>query len=712
MATLVFDINPATGMWQDAGRTTPATADNAAIAAADDQSGNGYNSVAADATLKTNIQNGKPAIRFAVGKYLDFGNILNGVWAGADSKFTVIAVLTGRTAGDTNDILVKNADSNWSENQRQFVIDIESDFLNMWQYKVLTSGNYKQWGATGTALGAGPYVLAVGYDGAQDTLNGEDRMKPYVNGRRNTAHLGYSAGTLGDIQSGTARLGVNRGIGSAGGLRSISPGTAWDLLRLVVYDNLLTGSEFVKVQDELADLYGIDIGQTINQDAMLDNAKTKTITGLTFSQNTPTKDGGNPIFPSGTNTDTWDNDKEWPGALIQDNAIKLHYLGITDTPPYPLCYATASPSDPKTFTKPNLGQVSYGGNTNNNICFAEHEPTSVFYDSVTDKFYCVGANTGVPSAGVYIYSSDDGMTGWTLIKTLSADGSNEGHEIIRLQSKDGYWAIFVTSGHSAQTRYLHAFFSQTTNPAGNWFERGIIFPCTTATTDQKYHVDIHYWKGRYWAYLHAYNKTTEKIFKVDLLCSFNATDWSPIKLAWLEVGAGSAWDSGMIDGVSPPIEINNEWIYYYGATPSLHNGSAPRDNRIGIATLSAGRLGGIGTTGSFITGRLKAGDAGQHLVINADASGGSIQAEILDPVTLAPIADYELADCNTVSSDTYGTELKWGANAVPAGDYRIKFYLTDATLYTWELGAEPPAPPAGGTSFFDLLLAHHMRVRF
>jgi len=214
----------------------------------EDSSGNNHNGTKHGATW-TDGKFGN-ALNFDGNDYVDLGDILDDVFAGADKKFSFSLWIKPSAQMTNNCIIVKLADSNCSENQRQFVFRLLTDSKPEFIYYCgLSTFNYRG------ILGSTPitdlnkwYHLIVTYDGSIDTNNGLDRVKIYVDGQAESTTLDYSGGNLGDIQNGTAHFGFGKYLNSSGSPCGSGAYFNGIMDEIFVFDKVLTA-------EEVSDLY-------------------------------------------------------------------------------------------------------------------------------------------------------------------------------------------------------------------------------------------------------------------------------------------------------------------------------------------------------------------------------------------------------------------------------------------------------------------------
>ncbi len=79
------------------------------------------------------------------------------------------------------------------------------------------------------------------------------------------------------------------------------------------------------------------------------------------------------------------------------------------------------------------------------------------------------------------------------------------------------------------------------------------------------------------------------------------------------------------------------------------------------------------------------------LLVNADASGGSIRVEVLGPGG-RPLPGYSARDCAAIRSDGIAHRVRWRSHdRLPDTDepIRLRFVLVHASLYSFLAGADP-----------------------
>lgn len=416
-------------------------------------------------------------------------------------------------------------------------------------------------------------------------------------------------------------------------------------------------------------------------ESFVDTSRLEAVYGVTQSVLAPAKYVSNPVFTGGT----WDADKMWTTVIKIGATYYMWYGCISAAGLQHTCYATSA--DGVTWTRPNLGLITYGGNTNNNILLAEGRyGGGVWYDPTSpageEYKLIIEGDGGTLASGAYLYTSADGIN-FTLAKTIANTGIQEGKAVIKLP--DGRWAVFICQGQLTDTRGIHVYVSETTSVAGNWYSYGVVIP-TEGTTNQKYALAIHEENGTYYAWVMVYNVTTEQIDSFDLYVSHDGLDYSLASRDWLNIGSATSWDDEMIinGGITLTDTGANVWRAYYAGAAENHAHAVPRNSQIGYASIAKGRLGQVSGSGEVVTAPMY--NASGKLYVNAGASGGSLCAEVIDAATGLVLAGFAEEDCDTLTSDTFSTEITWGGVSLPTGQtIKLRFIIAGATLYSYEI---------------------------
>lgn len=670
-ATLKLWLESDAGLYQDSGGTTPAAAADDPVGLWQDQSGNNYHfNQATDNTYRPLLKDRIFGVRR--GLLFDGSNdVLNSVAASTTWKFLHdgtqhhIFMVYKSNGIDPNAFGVGFGNAAASSTNVGFAFYTDdrhaSSIHERLQHVIYkgTLGQYLVNNVAGDGYGPSNKILIM-----EAKVTGTDGLK-IANGQ-----------TKATVSRGTASASnptYNAQLGALGNSANFGQGYVGALL---VFSGALSDSDLAYLRQYLE-----KYREQTAYESFVDTSRLEAVYGVTQSVRVPTKYSGNPVFTGGT----WDTDKMWTTVIKIGATYYMWYGCFSAAGLQHTCYATSA--DGITWTRPNLGLVTYGGNTNNNILLAEGRyGGGVWYDASSpageEYKLIIEGDGGTLASGAYLYKSADGIN-FTLAKTIANTGIQEGKAVIKLP--DGRWAVFICQGQLTDTRSIHVYVSETTSIAGNWYSYGVVIP-TEATTNQKYALAIHEENGTYYAWVMVYNVVTEQIDSFDLYTSYDGLDYTLASRDWLNIGASGAWDDEMLinGGITLTDTGSNIWRAYYAGTAENHAHAVPRNAQIGFASIDKGRIGQVTGTGEVVTAPFY--NASGKLYLNAIASSGSIDVEVINAATGAVLAGYAEGDCDTFSADTFSTEITWGGVSLPTGQtIKLRFILTGATLYNYKI---------------------------
>jgi hypothetical protein len=348
----------------------------------------------------------------------------------------------------------------------------------------------------------------------------------------------------------------------------------------------------------------------------------------------------------------------------------------------------ASSTDGISWTKPILGNVIYGGNTDNNIVQIGVF-TSCRYVAAIDKWVLTTeTDTSGGNTSLYIYTADSPQGPYTLAKQLSTTGYHEGKEVIR--RPDGRWVAFYTSNQSTNLRRVSAWLSDTTDLSGAWTRYTYVIP-VVVSSNQPYGLGVELVGDAFLALLMVYDSTDgDGSIRMDLWASrTGVNDWGLLKQNWIPLGGASDFDRYMVINGSRFTEDGNSWHVYYCGAPNGHEAADTfYDREIGRATLGRRRVVGWSGSGSLVTSAftvIEGGYTSATMAVNADASGGSLSIELRDGDG-ATIPGYSFADFDTITTDVYDATPTWGGQPFPAAPVvSVAFVLNAASLYGYTI---------------------------
>lgn len=457
-----------------------------------------------------------------------------------------------------------------------------------------------------------------------------------------------------------------------------------DIAAIYISQSQLAASDRQLLREYIASQYPTLLGHQADHfltARQIESSSVKARTILTLA-----KSGSNPIFSGGT----WDFNHDYGSVIKIGSTYYLWYWGIDSSGVSALCYATSS--DGISWTRPNLGLKTYGGNTNNNIFMLLHEGTTVIYNPSNEDpaylYMLYDAGDGGGTYGSNIQHSADGLT-WVdngfFFSGGAGDNLNEAHSLAR-NPNNGHYLAYATRYHASETRRIEAWRLSRSRYGGSWYDVGVVIN-TSLSTEQKYNLNVFTSDGIFYALVDIYDNSADEIYRTDLYCGgANGLEWELIQTGVLVKGGSGAFDEHMILSYTGVTEVGNNWYLYYFGSSHFHSFGVGAGYKMGLATLPAKRFGGYQGTGEVTTQPLYLLPS-QSVYVNADASLGDLKAEVLDS-SGSVISGYSAADFTVISTDTYSTQLMWGDTVAPQGQLiRIRFVLRNTSLFAWNVAA-------------------------
>ena len=424
----------------------------------------------------------------------------------------------------------------------------------------------------------------------------------------------------------------------------------------------------------------------------------------------------------------------------EEQIYKMWYLGhnLVDASSYGgiswyTCYATSP--DGINWTRPNLGLVEYGGNTDNNIVNTVHL-ASVFKQSKEDEpddakryimiyqdFELLEANGGSAPTYSYAYSSDGihwgkGTTftpGWDVI-TAGWDDDNK--QFITLQKvnihgrRDQHfmtgtpdeWSVPLDAIALADIQdTLECYRADTYGTGfyvkdGNYFAFDWLFLIPGGADTNVTHIMDGYKDVRL-GYSRDLTEDWQRPMATPIIPQGSKEDvrytFSTVAYAidvgdeiWLYTSGGDTDHGGQL--VWDP--VNQQYTTYYGNRSCELFITKWRAD--GFASLNAGSSTGVITTKSLLFD-------GNKLLLNANAAGGSIRVELLDE-NGDPIDGFTAAECDAITTDSVKHVVSWNGNndlsALEDTAVQVRVYAENSEVYSFRFsdtapsGYEPPTP--------------------
>ena len=350
-----------------------------------------------------------------------------------------------------------------------------------------------------------------------------------------------------------------------------------------------------------------------------------------------TKNVGNPVLTGGTP----DHDIIFATVLgfgASFNDFRM-WAGVGDgnaNPQLNTGYYTSA--DCATWVAPNnLHQVSYGGNTNNNLLAGSGNAngdysTGTLYNSAGpsgQKFLRVldSDTVGVgENQCCILLGSDDGITSWSVLKDLSTaiggSGNEGGFPVLR---NDGRVSVLYEA-NTGGNRNIGNIISDTTDPTSTWTIQNASMLTAGGATTQFYNLVVVQHGGVWIAFPLRFNSSTNLI-SVDLYVSRDeGWTWYQCASGYVPLGGGGAWDQKTIFSASLVQTSSSVWTIAYTGGNQDHS-VYPRNQSLGLATLGYERMASVAVPTGTIAIAQTLGV--QHI---NDTQGASLQSAAMGSV--------------------------------------------------------------------------------
>lgn len=408
-------------------------------------------------------------------------------------------------------------------------------------------------------------------------------------------------------------------------------------------------------------------------------------------------------------------DRPWEGwgpylygtVLPHDGKLKMWYQ-VIGRDSADVCYAESH--DGLDWTKPELGIAAYGGSKANNIVALKgqcHNPGVVQLqspDSPEKRWALFGYREGPRVA----FSPDGLRWNWgpdaapPLFE--SSDVTNYFH--------DPHNKRFVSTYKTTNRRH-RAVGIALSDDGSHWTKpvAGAVFGADDLDPDatQIYGMPAFPYQNLYiglpWIY-HArwikYGKylSPESMYEaqagspltidVQLAWSWDLVNWNrtPTRSPFIPLGAGGAFDSGMVFTARAPVIVNDKLYFYYGGFNRVHDDARGIEGAIGLATL---RLDGFcsmqaGKDEGWLISRREVFRTPRVHINAATAQDGFVEAELLDRDNHV-IPGFSRHECVPFRGDSVRHTLEWKSGDFPeewrGRDKKIRFHLRNADLYSY-----------------------------
>ena len=369
------------------------------------------------------------------------------------------------------------------------------------------------------------------------------------------------------------------------------------------------------------------------------------------------------------------------------------------------------------WTKPNLGVESYGGSTNNNIFWDSgdnmHLPQVIHtpWDEPDSQYKLTGYDYSLH--GFHGATSPDGIH-WTDVegKELFPNHGDVGNFIWDPHEQRYMATPKIAASVNGYTRRCVGSavtdgddFTDWSTPMLTLVPDGLddYWVATSGQRTEFYGLSAFPYESGYLGFLWIFHITdggNDGPIYPELVSSQDGIHWtrqeagaSGHREPLLPLGAAGTWDDGMIFTPTQPVVEGDTVKLWYGGINDTHGypaaGLPSADigyatmRKDGFASLDAGVA-----TGEILTKPLVG--ASGPLLLNADASGGWIQVEVIDQEGNA-IPGYTAADFDILATDGTNLQATWGANTelpITQDPLSLRFTMKDASIYSFSAGED------------------------
>ncbi len=387
----------------------------------------------------------------------------------------------------------------------------------------------------------------------------------------------------------------------------------------------------------------------------------------------------------------------------------------------------AESADGLNWTKPKLGLIRFQGSTDNNLVVSVfdreatggvcHNPSVIRCPGPSDpqkRYALFGFDRDV---GPRVAFSADGLR-WRFAPETASEPLFRSSDVVNffydpLQERFcATWKTRNRRGRAVGVAWSKDGLVWTKPFDGPVFVADDLDPDAT----QIYGMPVFPYQGLYiglpWMYLARYIKygsysaqrmyaaqeDSPRAMEVQLAWSWDLVNWTrpPQRPQFIPRTPGQ-WDGGMIVTARAPVRVGNELWFYYGGCDGFHD-----DRRvnaaIGLATLRRDgfcsmRAGAV--EGWLISRREPAREP--RVLINARTErDGYVAAELLDRKNRV-LPGFSRRESVPFSGDSVEHELRWKTTRFAAGqapgDYKIRFWLRNADLFSYLPGGLDPNQP-------------------
>lgn len=450
-----------------------------------------------------------------------------------------------------------------------------------------------------------------------------------------------------------------------------------------------------------------------NWQLFLDDYWVSSSDNLSRTLHQPEKNVQNPIIRADV---PWEQNPYCFGTVIYDeeeSLFKFWYqsynsVGVALVDKTPILYATSV--DGVEWNRPDLGIFEFENTTKNNIVLQNYGFHDLYSPSVIKDLDDPNPDKRYKMIWWDFPLGDEGYQDDGMCVAFSTDGvhwvKHPGNPVISVSKKENSISDVMSVMRDKNTGKYVAYTKGWAEPWPahrqivrvesedfiHWSEPEVVIRHEFNLKDpQSYGMTTSQYGNNYIGMMYSYKKPGNETIDVQIAVSHDNKNWDRVanQETFLPLGEDGSWDDGMLF-TTPLFNHEDKTMIYYGGWDNSHDSTERRRSGIGLATL---RLNGFVSldaknNGSIITNTLL--DAEGPLLVNANAAGGELRAELLDGVG-HPIPGYTIDDCLPISSDDISHWIKWRKHEVlpnASKPIQIRFEFSNTSLYGFYAGSK------------------------
>jgi hypothetical protein len=464
---------------------------------------------------------------------------------------------------------------------------------------------------------------------------------------------------------------------------------------------------FSCVQNQSTDTHASDKWQLFIDDYWIASSDKVTIT-----LHQPIKHPDNPLIHGDV---SWAQNPYCFGSVIYDDEeslFKIWYMSYNYDQPVadrtPVLYATST--DGIQWTRPNLSLFEFQGSGENNIVLTNYGYHDLYSPSVIKDYFDPDparrykmiwwdfplGNKGYQDDGMCVAFSPDGIH-WTKYPGNPVLHAKKGEQSISdvmsvMQDKRTGKFVAYTKGWADPWPAFRQIVRTESSDFIHWSEPTVVISHKHNVQDpQSYGMTVTQMGYNYIGLMCSYKNPGDETIDIQLAVSHDNQHWERVanQETFIPNGSSDSWDSGMIF-TAPLINRGDQSLIYYGGWDGSHN-QKNRHSGIGVARLRKNGFVSLdaGSNLGMVTTQAMRKIQGP-LLVNADASSGSLIAELLD-VDGNPIPGYTVNDCLPLRTDGLEEPIHWREHSdLPESQeaIRIRFLIEKASLFGFYAGPD------------------------